>query len=185
MNKVIAAINLTIDGYCDHTAGIPDQEIHHHYSELLKNAAVILYGRKTYQLMQYWQTILKNPSEDKSMFEFAQAIDKIEKIVFSNTLKDLQWESARFANYDLKHEVDELKKLANGDILVGSPGLINALTHLELIDEYQLCIHPVVLGNGLALFKNNSEKLTLKLVGTKTFPNGAVILYYHPTLAEG
>ena len=95
MTKLIAAINLTLDGFCDHTAGIPDEELHHHYSELLDNAGVILYGRTTYQLMQFWQTLLKDPSGEKSMDEFAVAIDKIPKIVFSHTLKDTEWASAK------------------------------------------------------------------------------------------
>ncbi|MEO6550721.1 MAG: hypothetical protein ABIN94_22135 [Ferruginibacter sp.] len=61
MRKVIAAINVTLDGFCDHTAGIPDEEIHQHYANLLNNRDVVLYGRTTYQLMQFWQTLIKNP----------------------------------------------------------------------------------------------------------------------------
>jgi hypothetical protein len=60
MRKVIAGINMTLDGFCDYTAGIPDEEIHHHYAELLNSAGVILYGRITYQLMQFWQSLQKN-----------------------------------------------------------------------------------------------------------------------------
>src|SRR5882757_6959954 len=98
MRKVIAAMNITLDGFCDHTAGIPDEELHKHYSELLDKAGVILYGKTTYQLMQFWQTLLKNPSGEKSMDEFALVIDKIPKIVFSHTLKDTAWDSAALAN---------------------------------------------------------------------------------------
>ena len=94
MRKVIAAINMTLDGFCDHTAGIPDEELYQHYSELLENSGVILYGRTTYQLMQFWQTLLKNPSGEKSLDEFALAIDKIPKIVFSHTLKNTEWNTA-------------------------------------------------------------------------------------------
>jgi len=180
MRKVVAAINMTIDGFCDHTAGIPDQEIHLHYANLLNNAGAVLYGRTTYQLMQYWQTILTNPSDDKSMNEFAVAINKIPKIVFSHTLKKVEWESAKLASHDLQEEVNELKKQVAEDILVGSPSLIKALTNLNLIDEYQLCIHPVIVGSGLLLFENINEKVTLKLVKTKTFQAGAIILYYEP-----
>ena len=88
---------MTLDGICDHTAGIPDEELHQHYTELLDNAGVILYGRTTYQLMQFWQTLLKNPSGKKSMDDFAVAIDKIPKIVFSQTLKNTEWDSAKLA----------------------------------------------------------------------------------------
>jgi len=73
MRKVIAAINMTLDGFCDHTAGIPDEEIHQHYADLLNNGGVILYGRITYQLMQFWQTLIKNPSGEKKMDDFAIA----------------------------------------------------------------------------------------------------------------
>ena len=86
MRKVIAALNMTLDGICDHTAGIPDEEIHQHYTELLNQGDAILYGRTTFQLMEFWQTIIENPSEEKSMNEFAIAIDNIPKIIFSNTL---------------------------------------------------------------------------------------------------
>lgn len=72
---------MTIDGFCDHTAVIPDEEIHQHYADLLRNADAILYGRTTYQLMQYWQNLVKNPSGDKSMDEFAWVMDKVPKIV--------------------------------------------------------------------------------------------------------
>src|SRR5664279_6346387 len=98
MRKVIAAINMTLDGVCDHTAGIADKQLHQHYAELINNAGVLLYGRTTYQLMQFWQTLLRNPSGEKSMDDFAISIDKIPKLVFSRTLKDTNWNSAKLAN---------------------------------------------------------------------------------------
>ena len=88
MRRVIAAFNMTLDGFCDHTTGIADEGLHQHYSDLVDNAGVILYGRTTYELMQFWQTQLQNPSGKKSMDNFAISIDKIQKLVFSNTLKD-------------------------------------------------------------------------------------------------
>jgi dihydrofolate reductase len=107
-------------------------------------------------------------------------IDNIPKIAYSRTLKNVSWR-----NSELKHEINneeilQLKQLPGKDIVAGSPGLIVALTQLNVIDEYQLCIHPVVLGNGLPLFKNISNKFQLKLLKTKTFSNGAVVLYYNP-----
>ena len=181
MRKLIAAINMTLDGSYDHTAGIPDDEIHQHYTDLLSNADTILYGRKTYQLMEYWRTLLENPSDEKSMNDFAIAIDKIPKIVFSHTLKNVEWESAKLANRDIEEEVLELKQSRNGgskDILVGSRSLIIQLMKLNLIDEYQLCVHPVVAGSGLPLFENITDRTILKLIKTKTFSGGAVTLYY-------
>lgn len=180
MRKLIAAINMSIDGFCDHTSGVPDEEIHQHYTDLLNTGDVILYGRITYQLMEYWRTVLENPTGDKSMDDFAVAIDKIPKIVFSRTLHDVDWETATLAKNDLQQEVLELKQQTGKPIFVGSPGLIVQLTQLNLIDEYQLCIHPIIAGSGLPLFKNISEKIRLNLVNTKTFGIGAIILYYEP-----
>lgn len=181
MRKVIAAINMTLDGFCDHTAGIADDELHQHYSELLSSAGVLLYGRTTYQLMEYWRGVLENPTDNKSQNDFAVMIDKIPKIVFSHTLKWVDWESAKLATKDIKEEVLELKQQVGAAIFVGSPSLIVALTQLGLIDEYQLCIHPVILGKGLPLFKDISDSILLKLIKTKEFSSGAIVLYYEPT----
>jgi len=181
MRKVIAAINMTLDGFCDHTAGLPDEEIHQHYTELLGQGEVILYGRTTYQLMEFWRTLVENPSEEKSMNDFAVAIDTIPKIVFSHTLNNVEWKSATLAKRDLNEEVLELKQQSGKDIFVGSRSLIIQLMKLNLIDEYQLCIHPVVAGSGLPLFENINDRTILKLIKTKTFRSGAVTLYYEPT----
>src|SRR6188768_2939971 len=183
MSKIIAAINMTLDGFCDHTAGLPDEEIHQHYTELLSDADAILYGRITYQLMEFWRTLLENPSDEKSMNDFAIAIDKIPKIVFSHTLKDVEWDSARLSTQPIEEEVLELKQSRNGgskNILVGSRSLIIQLMKFNLIDEYQLCVHPVVAGSGLPLFENINDRTIFKLIKTKIFRGGAVTLYYEP-----
>ncbi len=184
MRKIIAAINMTLDGFCDHTAGIADDEIHQHYNELLNNADTILFGRITYQLMEnYWPSVVKNPTGNKPMDEFAVLIDNISKIVFSRTLKNVDWKNTKLKKEVIKEKVLELKQSRNGgrkNILVGSPSLIAALTQLELIDEYQLCVHPIILGSGLQLFKNVKDRVNLKLLKTKTFDCGAVTLYYEP-----
>ena len=181
MRKVIAAINMTLDGFCDHTAGVADEELHQHYSELIDNAGVILYGRTTYQLMQFWQTLLKNPSGEKSMDDFAISIDKIQKLVFSNTLKDTGWDSAKLANRPLDEEVLELKQQSGKDILVGSRSLIIQLLNSNLIDEFQICIHPVIEGKGLPLFDQIKDRIVFKLVKTKSLHSGATVFYYEPT----
>ena len=180
MRKVIAAINMTLDGFCDHTVIIPDEEIHQHYTELLNEGDAILYGRITYQLMEYWQPLVKNPSGEKTMDDFALAIDKIPKIVFSHTLKNVEWGSAKLANLAIEEEVLELKQQPGRDILVGSRSLIIQLMKLNLIDEFQFCVHPVVVGSGLPLFENINDRTILKLIKTKTFSGGAVTLYYEP-----
>ena len=181
MRKVIAAINTTLDGICDHTAGLPDAEIHRHYQELLNEGEVILYGRITYQLMEFWRTVLEHPSEEKSMNDFALAIDKIQKIVFSNTLTNVAWSSAKLAEKDLEKTITELKQQSGKDIFVGSRSLIVQLLKLNLIDELQLCVHPLIAGKGLPLFENISDTIIFKLKKTKVFSGGHIILYYVPT----
>jgi dihydrofolate reductase len=181
MGKIIAVINMTLDGVCDHTVLLPDEEIHQHYTELLSGADGILYGRTTYQLMQFWQTLLKNPLGEKSMDDFAMAMDKIPKIVFSHTLKNVEWESATVAKLDLKEEVLKLKQQSGKDIFIGSRSLIMQLMKLNLIDGFQLCVHPVVAGSGMPLFENMNDRTIFKLMRTKTFSGGAVTLYYEPT----
>jgi dihydrofolate reductase len=178
MRKIIAAINMTLDGFCDHTAIIPDEEIHQHYTELISDADAILYGRITYQLMEFWQALAKNPSGEKSMDDFAVAIDKIPKIVFSHTLKNVEWDSAKLANQPIEEMVLELKQQSGKDIFVGSRSLIIQLMKLNLVDECQLCVHPVIVGEGLPLFENIHDRTILKLIKIKTFSGGAVTLYY-------
>ena len=181
MRKLIAAINMTVDGFCDHTAGIADEALHRHYTALLSGAGALIYGRITYQLMEsYWPALVENPSGDPSQDEFAVAIQNIPKIVFSRTLRSVGWKNATLAKGDLKEEVLALKQAPGNDIFAGSPSMIVGLTKLNLIDQYQLCIHPVIAGSGLPLFKNITESIMLKLLKTKTFDAGQIIHYYEP-----
>src|SRR5260370_39532512 len=114
MRKLIAAINMTLDGFCDHTAMIADEEIHQHYNELLSSAGTLLYGRITYQLMEsYWPTVVKNPTGNNPTDEFAVIIDNISKIVFSRTLKNINWKNANMAKKDIKEECLDLKQQAD------------------------------------------------------------------------
>jgi dihydrofolate reductase len=179
MRKLIAAINMTLDGFCNHEAMIADDEIHQHYNELLSNADTLIYGRITYQLMEsYWPSVVKNPTGNKPMDEFAVLIDNISKIVFSRTLKNVDWKNTTLKKEVIQEEILELKQQTGKNIVVGSPGLIVALAQLDLIDEYQLGVQPTVLGNGLPLFKNIRDRIDLKLLKTKTFGCGAMMLYY-------
>lgn len=181
MRKIIAGFNMALDGNCDHTAGIADDELHQHYTDLLRNSGIILYGRTTYQLMEsYWPAVAKNPTGNKSNDEFAVAIDNIPKVVFSRTLKNVEWESATLAKRDIQEEVSALKQQPGKDILIGSRSLIITLLNLGLVDEFQLCVHPVIAGKGLQLFENISDRIMLKLIKTKTFASGTVVLYYKP-----
>ena len=182
MRKLIAAMNMTLDGFCDHTAMIADDEIHEHYNDLLRNAGTLIYGRITYQLMEsYWPTVVKNPTGNKAMDDFAVLIDNIPKIVYSRTLKNVDWKNTTLKKDIIKEEILELKQQAGKNIVVGSPGLIVALAKLDLIDEFQLGVQPTVVGSGLTLFKNITDRIDLKLLKTKTFGCGAVFLYYECT----
>ena len=181
MGRVIAGINMTLDGFCDHTSAIADDELHQHYRELLQRVGIILYGRITYQLMEYWPPIVKNPTGNRATDGFAVVMDNIPKVVFSRTLSEVDWESARIATRSFEDEVLALRQQSDNDILVGSPSLIAAARELNLVDQYQLCIHPIIAGKGLPLFKNIGGMTFLKLVKTKTFGSGAIVLYYEPT----
>jgi dihydrofolate reductase len=114
------------------------------------------------------------------MDEFAVAIDKIPKIVFSHTLKNTEWDSAKLSNQPIEEEVSELKQQSGKDILVGSRSLIIQLMNLNLIDEFHLCVHPVIVGKGLPLFDKIKDRTIFKLLKTKAFGSGAIVLYYEP-----
>jgi len=171
-------MNMTLDGFCDHTSMSADDEIHQHYTDLLNGADAVIYGRITYQLMEYWRSVVANPTGEKSMDDFAHAIDNIQKIVYSRTLESVDWKNTELKREIIKDEILELKQNADKDIFVGSPGLIVALTNLGVIEEYQLGVPPTVVGGGLPLFKDISDRVDLKLINTKTFGCGAVFLYY-------
>ena len=180
MRKLIAAINMTLDGYCDHTAVDPDAEIHDHYAELIRSADTLLYGRITYALMDYWRVLAEDPSGDKSMDDFALVMDRVPKLVFSRTLEQVDWHSAELAKQPLEEVVRVLKQQAGKNILVGSRSLIIQCMQLNLIDEFQLCIHPVIAGKGLPLFEDMNTRTKLELATTRTFGSGAVLLNYAP-----
>lgn len=184
MRKLIAAINMSLDGFCDHTSMNADEEIHDHFTELIRSGDIILYGRKTYQLMEYWKSVVENPTGERSMDDFATAIDGIQKIVYSRTLDSVDW-----GNTELRREVDRdeilmLKQQPGRNIFIGSPSMIVTLGNLGLIDEYHLVLHPTVVGSGLPLFKNIPERIDLKLLKTKTFAGGALALYYETTAGQ-
>lgn len=181
MRKLIAAMNMTLDGYCDHTAFIPGEDVFQHYIELLRNSDALLYGRITYQLMEdFWPEIVKNPNGNKPEEEFAGLIDNIQKIVYSRTLKNVVWKNSTLKKEVVQEEVLDLKRQAGKSLVVGSPSLIVTLMNLGLVDELQLCVNPVILGSGLTLFKNITNRIDLKLLKTRTFDGGSVLFYYEP-----
>jgi dihydrofolate reductase len=180
MAKLIAAMNMSLDGFCDHDKMSADDEIHEHYTEMLRSAGLLLYGRKTYQLMEYWKSVVVNPTGVKAMDDFAEAMDNTKKIVYSRTLESVDWKDTELRREIDTEEIQQLKQHAEKDIFVGSPSMIVQLGNFGLVDEYQLAIHPTVVGSGLSLFKSVTDRIDLKLLNTKTFTCGAVIHYYEP-----
>ena len=178
MKKVIFAINTTLDGVVDHMKiGPPDQETGQYFIRLTRDADTFLYGRKTYQLMvPYWPDRAKNPSD-----EFAQAFDAVDKIiVFSQSLDSAEGEKTRIVHTGLHDEVLKLKQEQGKNIMTGGVTLASQLAALGLIDEYHFAVHPIIAGEGRRLFEgiNLKEKLQLKLVESKTFKSGCVVLRY-------
>lgn len=181
MRKLIAAMNVTLDGFCDHTSGIADDEVHRHYTELLREADTIIYGRKTFDLMEFWPTLVANPSGNAAMDDFAIAMDEIHKIVYSRTLGKVEWKTAELKNELTKDDIVELKHQPGKPILVGSLSMIVQLGNLGLVDEYQLGINPIVAGGGLALFNGINGRIDLNLENTKPFGCGVVVHTYKVT----
>lgn len=180
MRRVVFAINITTDGYCDHTAVIADEELHEYFTGALRDAGVILFGRITYQLMvPYWPEIAKSQSESEALNEFARVFDSLDKVVFSRTLKHVEGD-ARLVHGNVAEEVLALKQQSGKDICIGSLSIASQLSERGLIDEYRFVVHPVIAGKGPRLFETVKlqESLLLDFTGLKTFQSGAVALHY-------
>ena len=181
MRKLIFAINTTLDGCVDHTKGFADEETHQFFTNVLRDADVIVYGRKTYQLMvPFWPEVAKSQSMTKALNEFALAFDSIEKLVFSRTLEKVDDSHSRIASGNLHDEIVRLKQGQGKNILVGGVDVPSQLIQLGLVDEYQFVIGPLVAGEGRRLLEGVSlpETLQLKLVESKIFESGCVALRY-------
>ena len=180
MRKVIFAINNTIDGFADHTTVIADDELHDFFTDLLNDIDVILMGRKTYQLMEsFWPKAYEDPRSTKSMIKFADKYNPVNKIVFSNTLKEVKWENSKLANKDLPEVVAELKNHKGKNISAGSISIATQLLELNLIDEFYFLVQPIIAGTGRKLFDNFVEQKNLELIDTKVFNSGVVVLHYN------
>ena len=181
MRNVIFAINITVDGCCDHTKVIADEEILEHYARLLREVDLFVYGRKTYELMvPYWPDIAKNPSgETKADIDFAQAFDSKNKIVFSRSLESAD-EKTRIVRTNLKDEILKLKQEPGKNILTGGVAVPSQLIELGLVDEYRFVVQPIVAGEGRRLLEGISlqERSQLRLVESKIFKSGCVALRY-------
>jgi dihydrofolate reductase len=181
MRNVIYAINITLDGCCDHTKQIADEEAHEYFTHLTREFGLLVFGRKTYQLMvPYWPDIAKSQSETKADIEFAQAFVSRKKVVFSRSLASADDGNTRIVRTNLGDEILKLKQEPGKPILVGGVDIPSQLIELGLVDEYRFVIAPIVAGEGRRLMEGVSlrERLRLKLVECKTFKSGSVALCY-------
>lgn len=178
VRKVIFAINITIDGYCGHETGIADDELHAYFTRLLQDSGVNIFGRNTYHLMYpYWHDVAVNQSESKTINEFARIFDSIPKIVFSTTLRSVEWNNTTLLHSNLREEIMKLKQQPGKNIFIGGLNIAAQVAEWNLIDEYHFVVHPIIAGKGPRLFES-VENRTLNLVGSKTFGSGVVALHY-------
>ncbi len=181
MRKVIFAINITADGYCSHTDGVADDELHVYFTRLLRDASLILFGRITYQLMvPYWPDVARNQSEAEATNEFARVFVSLDKVVFSTTLQDVGENNTRIVRANPAEEVLALKQQPGKNICVGSLSIASQLSDRGLIDEYRFVVHPVLAGKGPRLFETVKlqNRLRLNFIGSETFHSGVVALHY-------
>jgi dihydrofolate reductase len=182
VRKLIYAINLTLDGCCDHTKMIADEEVHEYHTQLVRDADTLLYGRKTYQLMvPFWPDVAKsNSAPNKAMNDFAQAFDTMNQIVvFSKSLDKAEGKTS-VVRANLRDEILSLKQKQGKNILTGGAAVPSQLIQLGLVDEYHIVFHPIIAGEGRRLLEgiNFMEKLQLKFIGSKIFGSGCVALHY-------
>ncbi len=185
MRNIVYGINLTADGCCDHTKGKGTEDVHEYFTDLLRDADLIVYGRKTYELMvPYWPDIAKSQSgRTRSENEFAQIFDAIDKIVVSRSLASADG-NTRIIRENIADELLKLKQQPGKKISIGGVDLPSQLIPLGLIDEFHFVIHPVIAGEGRRLFDNVNlpEQLNLKLADSKVLKSGAVALHYLKTV---
>jgi dihydrofolate reductase len=181
MRKLIFAINTTLDGCCDHTKQTADEETHRYFTHLLGEVDLLVFGRKTYQLMvPFWPEVAKNQSMTRAENEFARTFDSINKIVFSRSLDSVEDRNTRIVHTNLHGEMLKLKQEQGKNILAGGLDIPSQLIELGLVDEYRFVVQPIIAGEGRRLLEGISrqEKLKLKLVESKIFESGCVALRY-------
>ncbi|GAB2550569.1 dihydrofolate reductase family protein [Gracilibacillus alcaliphilus] len=178
MRKVVLKMDVSLDGFVNARDGSVDwifdsvdDELKACIVDILSQADVHIMGRVTYQDMaEHW------PS---STDEYAPPMNEIPKVVFSKTLTEVSWKHSRLANRDIADEISMMKQQPGSYILAhGGADFAQSLSRLGLIDEYRLIVHPVVLGDGMPVFKNIADSIKLKLTDTKVFNTGAILLTY-------
>lgn len=175
MAKLVFGMNQTLDGYVDHTASAPSPGLFRHWIEQVRGLTGSIYGRLTYEVMRYWDD--EHPEWDAAEREFADAWRSLPKWVVSRSLQEVG-PNATLVSDNVEAVVRLLKADHAGEIDVAGPELAHSLTTLELIDEYRLYLHPVVLGNGKPFFAG--PRPPLRLVGTDVIGEAVVRLTYVP-----
>ena len=182
MGKLIFWLGVSVDGFFegpDHDIGwhLVDDELHAYFNDEVRKLGAILEGRVTYELMaDFWPTADQDPSNPAPVREFAGIWREKPKFVFSRTLENAEWNTTIVRDV-VPEEIMRMKAEAGGDLVVGGANLAATFMRLDLIDEYRLYVHPVVVGAGSRLFPPDL-KLDLTLEETRAFGNGVVMLRY-------
>lgn len=184
MRKLIAFCHLSLDGI----AAVPnrslnwvsyDEELEKWAEPIVKATDTAVYGRITYELMKYWQTVPTKPNVSQHELEHARWIENVEKIVFSRSKMVPEWNNTTVVNRDVKETILKLKQKPGKNITIfGSPTIASLLIKLGLVDEYRFSVSPIVLGTGKSLFKELKESIKLRLVEEQTFKSGVITLHY-------
>ncbi len=183
MGKVIYAMSVSLDGYVesrgdDLSWSYPSAELHRHFNEEERKIDTFLYGRRMYETMAaYWPTAGENPSAPAEEIEYSRIWKEKKKIVFSRTLTQVGWNTQLFQG-DITEEINKLKAEPGKLFSVGGATLAATFVQLGLIDEYRLYIHPIILGGGKPMFPPLPDRINLKLIETRTFGSGVVLLKY-------
>ncbi len=181
MRPIIFAINVTADGCCDHTKQVADDETHEYFAELLRSVDLLVFGRKTYELMvPFWPDVAKSQSMAPASNEFARVFDSLDKIVVSRSLESVEDKKTRIVRSNLRDEMLKLKKEPGKGVLLGGVDLPSQLIELGLVDQFRFIVGPIIAGEGRRLFEGVrlAERLKLKLVETREFKSGCVAHHY-------
>lgn len=185
MRKIVSFFHVSLDGF---VAGLNgemdwikvDEEIFDHVGDRIKDSDTALYGRVTWQMMEgYWPTAADQPNASKHDIEHAAWYKKVHKIVLSKSMEGEQYPNTVFIGDDIEGRVKAIKQQEGTEMVIfGSPSATHALLQYDLVDEFWLFVNPVLLGEGIPLFKNVSRTTPLILVSSKTFANGVVCMHY-------
>jgi dihydrofolate reductase len=179
MGLLTFAINVTLDGCCDHRAGVADDEMLRYWTRVMDAAGAMLFGRTTYEMMEEaWPQVARDPKATSANRNWAKKLEAKPKYVVSTTRRNFPWRSTNRIEGDLTRAVKALKKATPRGVLVGSPQLSATLQRLNLVDEYRFVVHPVVAGHGPYLFPGLQPSLRLKFVATTRLKSGIVALHY-------